>query len=84
MDAGERPAAGKDIRPAISLVDGKGKELCLANTNVPAHYFLPPAAQVNLENGAKINAGDIIAVSRRKGAKSRHITGGLPQGCRPV
>ena len=55
MDAGERPVAGKDIRPAITLVDGKGKELCLANTNVPAHYFLPPDAQVSMENGAKIN-----------------------------
>ncbi len=79
MDAGERPAAGKDIRPAISLVDGKGKELCLANTNVPAHYFLPPHAQVNLENGAKINAGDIIARIPQEGSKTRDITGGLPR-----
>ncbi len=79
MDAGERPAAGKDIRPAVSLVDGKGKELCLANTNVPAHYFLPPHAQVNLENGAKINAGDIIARIPQEGSKTRDITGGLPR-----
>jgi DNA-directed RNA polymerase subunit beta' len=79
MDAGERPAAGKDIRPAISLVDGKGKELCLANTNVPAHYFLPPAAQVSLENGAKINTGDIIARIPQEGSKTRDITGGLPR-----
>ena len=79
MDAGERPAAGKDIRPAISLVDGKGKELCLANTNVPAHYFLPPHAQVNLENGAKINTGDIIARIPQEGSKTRDITGGLPR-----
>jgi len=79
MDAGERPAAGKDIRPAISLVDGKGKELCLANTNVPAHYFLPPAAQVSLENGAKINTGDIIARIPQEGRKTKDITGGLPR-----
>ena len=79
MDAGERPAAGKDIRPAISLVDGKGKELCLAGTNVPAHYFLPPHAQVNLENGAKINTGDIIARIPQEGSKTRDITGGLPR-----
>jgi DNA-directed RNA polymerase subunit beta' len=79
MDAGERPAAGKDIRPAVSLVDGKGKELCLANTNVPAHYFLPPHAQVSLENGAKINTGDIIARIPQEGSKTRDITGGLPR-----
>jgi DNA-directed RNA polymerase subunit beta' len=79
MDAGERPAAGKDIRPAISLVDSKGKELCLAGTNVPAHYFLPAHAQVNLENGAKIGTGDIIARIPQEGSKTRDITGGLPR-----
>tara|TARA_R110002124_G_scaffold218262_1_gene384114 strand:+ start:8140 stop:12357 length:4218 start_codon:yes stop_codon:yes gene_type:complete len=79
MDAAERPAAGKDIRPAISLVDSKGKELCLAGTNVPAHYFLPPDAQVNLENGAKVNTGDIIARIPQEGSKTRDITGGLPR-----
>ncbi|NCZ64102.1 MAG: DNA-directed RNA polymerase subunit beta', partial [Cellvibrionales bacterium] len=54
MDSGERPTAGKDIRPAVTLVDAKGKELTLAGTNVPAHYFLPPMAMVNLEDGAKV------------------------------
>ena len=44
---------GKDIRPAVTLVDGKGKELMLAGTNVPAHYFLPHGAMVNLEDGAR-------------------------------
>jgi DNA-directed RNA polymerase subunit beta' len=79
MDAGERPAAGKDIRPAVSLVDEKGKELCLVNTTVPAHYFLPPGAQVSLVNGAKINTGDIIARIPQEGSKTRDITGGLPR-----
>ncbi len=79
MDAGERPAAGKDIRPAVSLVDEKGKELCLAGTNVPAHYFLPPAAMVSLENGARVEAGDVIARIPQEGSKTRDITGGLPR-----
>jgi DNA-directed RNA polymerase subunit beta' len=79
MDAGERPAAGKDIRPAVSLVDDKGKELCLAGTNVPAHYFLPPGALVSIEDGAKIGAGDVIARIPQEGSKTRDITGGLPR-----
>ena len=79
MDAAERPAAGKDIRPAVSLVDGKGKELYLANTNVPAHYFLPPDALVSMEDGAKIETGDIIARIPQEGSKTRDITGGLPR-----
>jgi DNA-directed RNA polymerase subunit beta' len=79
MDAAERPAAGKDIRPAVSLVDDKGEELCLAGTNVPAHYFLPPHALVSMEDGAKLEAGDVIARIPQEGSKTRDITGGLPR-----
>ena len=79
MDAGERPAAGKDIRPAVTLVDDKGKELTLAGTNVPAHYFLPAAAMVNLEDGAQVGVGEVIARIPQEGSKTRDITGGLPR-----
>ena len=79
MDAGERPTAGKDIRPAVTLVDEKGEELMLAGTNVPAHYFLPAAAMVNLEDGARVEVGDIIARIPQEGSKTRDITGGLPR-----
>jgi len=79
MDASERPTAGKDVRPAVALVDDKGEELCLAGTNVPAHYFLPPHAMVSLEDGAKIEAGDVIARIPQEGSKTRDITGGLPR-----
>jgi DNA-directed RNA polymerase subunit beta' len=79
IDPSERPAAGKDIRPAISLVDKKGKELCLAGTNVPAHYFLPANAILSLEDGADIAVGDVIARIPQEGSKTRDITGGLPR-----
>jgi DNA-directed RNA polymerase subunit beta' len=79
MEAGERPTAGKDIRPAVTLVDDKGEELTLAGTNVPAHYFLPAMAMVNLEDGARVEVGDIIARIPQEGSKTRDITGGLPR-----
>ena len=79
IEPGERPAAGKDIRPAVTLVDDKGKELCLAGTNVPAHYFLPALALVSMEDGAKLEAGDVIARIPQEGSKTRDITGGLPR-----
>jgi DNA-directed RNA polymerase subunit beta' len=79
IDAAERPAAGKDIRPAVSLVDDSGEQLCLAGTNVPAHYFLPALALVSMEDGAKLEAGDIIARIPQEGSKTRDITGGLPR-----
>ena len=59
-------------------MDGKGKELMLAGTNVPAHYFLPHGAMVNLEDGANVEVGDVIARIPQEGSKTRDITGGLP------
>jgi len=79
MDAGERPVAGKDIRPAVTLVDEEGNELCLAGTNVPAHYFLPAGAWVSLEDGVRVEIGDVIARIPQEGSKTRDITGGLPR-----
>ncbi|MDA8679426.1 DNA-directed RNA polymerase subunit beta' [Luminiphilus sp.] len=79
IDPAERPTAGKDIRPAITLVDGKGKELNLAGTNVPANYFLPHGAMVNLEDGVKVDVGDVVARIPQEGSKTRDITGGLPR-----
>jgi hypothetical protein len=51
----------------------------LADTNVPAHYFLPALALVGLEDGAKVEAGDVIARIPQEGSKTRDITGGLPR-----
>ena len=79
MDATERPAAGKDLRPAITLVGENGEELCLADTNVPAHYFLPALAVVGCEDGVRVEAGDVIARIPQEGSKTRDITGGLPR-----
>jgi len=79
MDAAERPSGGKDSRPAITLLDGKGKELTLPGTNVPAHYFLPAKAIVGVEDGHPVNIGDVIARIPQEGSKTRDITGGLPR-----
>ena len=79
LDAKDRPSAGKDLRPAISLVDGKGKEVFLAGTDVPAHYLLPADAILSLEDGEKIGVGDVIARIPQEGSKTRDITGGLPR-----
>jgi DNA-directed RNA polymerase subunit beta' len=79
IDPTERPTAGKDIRPAVTLVDGEGNELCLAGTNVPAHYFLPANAMLSMEDATQIEAGDVIARIPQEGSKTRDITGGLPR-----
>jgi DNA-directed RNA polymerase subunit beta' len=79
IDPAERPAAGKDMRPAVTLIDDEGNELCLAGTNVPAHYFLPANAIIGLEDGATVKVGDVIARIPQETSKTRDITGGLPR-----
>jgi DNA-directed RNA polymerase subunit beta' len=79
IDPKDRPSAGKDIRPAVRLVDDKGEALNLAGTDVPAHYFMEANAILGLEDGAHIEAGDVIARIPQEGSKTRDITGGLPR-----
>ena len=77
LDSKQR--GGKDLRPTIKLVNAKGKEVTFAHTNIPAVYTLPMGALVNLEDGAKVSVGDIIARIPQESSKTRDITGGLPR-----
>lgn len=79
IDPKDRPSAGKDVRPAVRLVDLKGNDLFLAGTEVPAHYFLEANAILSLEDGDSIQIGDVIARIPQEGSKTRDITGGLPR-----
>ncbi len=79
LDPADRPAAGKDMRPAVALVDAKGKEINVPGTQTPAHYFLPANALVGLEDGAEVDVGDVIARIPQERGGTRDITGGLPR-----
>ena len=79
LDAKDRPAAGKEIRPAVKMVDDNGKDLLLPGTDVIAQYFLPANALVGVADGAKIAIGDVIARIPQETSKTRDITGGLPR-----
>ncbi len=78
-DPKSRPAAGKDLRPMVKLVNEKGDELTLPDSSFPAQYVLPPEAIVSLEEGAQVGVGDIIARIPQESSKTRDITGGLPR-----
>jgi DNA-directed RNA polymerase subunit beta' len=75
----ERGAGGKDLRPVIKLLNSKGKEVCFANTDIPASYALPAGALVNLSDGVQVSVGDVIARIPQESSKTRDITGGLPR-----
>ena len=78
-EAGQRNSAGKEMRPAVKLVDAKGNDVMIAGTEIPAQYFLPGNAIVNLEDGAEVGVGDALARIPQASSKTRDITGGLPR-----
>ena len=78
IDPKDRPAAGKDIRPAIQLVDEAGNDVELPG-GATAIYFLPANALVTMANGAKVEPGDVVARIPQESSKTRDITGGLPR-----
>ena len=79
IDVAERPTAGKDKIPAIALVDAKGKPVTLGEHKTPANYSLPAKALVNLKDGKKLFAGEVLARIPLEGSKTKDITGGLPR-----
>ncbi|WP_027272356.1 DNA-directed RNA polymerase subunit beta' [Legionella sainthelensi] len=79
IDAKQRSAAGRDLRPMVKLVTETGEDIYLAGTNVPAQYYLPVDAIVNFEDGGHVGVGDVIARIPQERSKTRDITGGLPR-----
>ena len=67
-----------DLRPAIVIVDEKGKINKLPRGG-EARYLLPVEAILSVDPGHKIKAGDILARIPLESAKTRDITGGLPR-----
>jgi DNA-directed RNA polymerase subunit beta' len=78
LDAKHRVGA-KDIRPVITLLDGKGKPVNIPGTEIPAKYMLPPGAIIVANDGDKVGVGDVLARIPQESLKTRDITGGLPR-----
>ncbi|MBO1747053.1 DNA-directed RNA polymerase subunit beta' [Stenotrophomonas sp. SI-NJAU-1] len=78
-DPKRRGAQAKDLRPIVRIVDGKGNDLSIPGTDLPAQYLLPPRSIVNLQDGAAVGVGDVVAKIPQEASKTRDITGGLPR-----
>lgn len=79
LDPKQRPPAGKDLRPAVKLVDDNGDDLNIPGTNTLAHYVLTNRSVVSLADGDRVGIGDVIARMPQESIKTRDITGGLPR-----
>ncbi|EEZ42058.1 DNA-directed RNA polymerase subunit beta' [Photobacterium damselae] len=79
LDAAERTGAGKDMRPTVKLVDENGNDVMISGTEIPAQYFLPGKAIIQLDDGALVGIGDTLARIPQASGGTKDITGGLPR-----
>ncbi|WP_425230395.1 DNA-directed RNA polymerase subunit beta' [Sphingomonas sp.] len=61
----------EDLRPRLTLTGSDEGEA--------ARYMLASGATLSVEDGAQVQAGDVLARVSRESAKTRDITGGLPR-----
>ena len=62
----------EDLHPQIVIIDSSDKE-------VVASYSIPAGAHIEVKQDAKVQAGQRLAKTPRKVAKTKDITGGLPR-----
>jgi DNA-directed RNA polymerase subunit beta' len=79
MDPRNRPAAGRELRPTVRLLDAHGDSVFFEGTKIPVQYPLPAGAIVSSTNGASVQVGEVIARLPQASSKTRDITGGLPR-----
>ncbi len=68
-----------DARPRVSIKDDKGQTRNLPNSEAHARYMLPEGANIVVNEGDEVDAGEIIAKMPRETTKTKDITGGLPR-----
>ena len=68
-----------DTRPRVSIKDESGRTAKLPGSESLARYLLPMKANIVVNEGDMVNAGDVIAKIPRETTKTKDITGGLPR-----
>lgn len=61
----------ESLQPRITILDDEGEELAI--------YYLPGSAYLNVNDGAKVKAGRVLAKLLKESVKTMDITGGLPR-----
>jgi len=68
-----------DKRPKLLITDGKGNVQKIEGSARVGRYMLPVGANLVVNDGDEIKAGDTIAKIHRETTKTKDITGGLPR-----
>ncbi|WP_011581154.1 MULTISPECIES: DNA-directed RNA polymerase subunit beta' [Chelativorans] len=69
---------GSDLKPAITILDSKGKVAKLARGG-DARFLLSVETVLSVDSGAKVRPGDVVARIPTESARTKDITGGLPR-----
>ena len=78
-DTKKQSSSTTSLRPQASIEDSKGKPVFFSGTETPIKYTFPSGAIISVQDGSKINAGDVIARIPLESSKTSDITGGLPR-----
>src|SRR5205823_2784265 len=68
-----------DAQPRLQIEDEKGNVKSLPSADQPARYNLPVGANITVNDGDVVDAGEVLARIPRETAKTKDITGGLPR-----
>jgi DNA-directed RNA polymerase subunit beta' len=68
-----------ESQPRLTIEDDKGNPKSLPGNEQPARYNLPVGANIVVNDGDQVDAGEVIARIPRETAKTKDITGGLPR-----
>ena len=68
-----------DKRPKVLILGSDGEPIRIESTNRLACYMVPVGANLIVNDGMEIKAGDSIVKIHRETTKTKDITGGLPR-----
>jgi len=72
-------AQAKGLRPQIKLLDEKGEEVKIHNSDLSVNITFQVGAIISVKDGQEVNVGDVLARIPQETSKTRDITGGLPR-----
>src|SRR5258706_3829694 len=72
-------AASKGLRPAVKLINEKGKEIKQTNSDAPVNITFQIGSIITVKNGQQVGVGEVMARIPQESSKTRDITGGLPR-----
>ncbi len=72
-------AQSKGLRPQVKLINDKGHEVKIPNSDTPVNYTFQIGAIITVKNGQQASVGEVLARIPQESSKTRDITGGLPR-----